>query len=170
MNMTKAALLTHLDYSIWANQRLIEACSALSQEELTRDLCVSHEGVTGTLRHIYYAERVWLNRLLARQQTFQDPAPEPGLAELKRKWPEVWAGFRQWLERLPDAELETELHSRRLNGDEFRLARWKVLLHVVNHSTLHRGQVMGMLRQLGKQPPATDIFNFYLQAAATTRV
>jgi uncharacterized damage-inducible protein DinB len=44
------------------------------------------------------------------------------------------------------------------------------LLHVVNHSTLHRGQVMGMLRQLGKQPPATDIFNFYLQAAATTRV
>jgi len=38
---------------------------------------------------------------------------------------------------------------------------WKLLLHVVNHATLHRGQIMGMLRQLGKQPPTNDIFIGY---------
>ena len=40
-------------------------------------------------------------------------------------------------------------------------------MHVVNHATLHRGQIVGMLRQLGVTPPATDIvFYYYEQAAA----
>jgi hypothetical protein len=30
-------------------------------------------------------------------------------------------------------------------------------MHVVTHGTLHRDQVVGMLRQLGVKPPATDI-------------
>ncbi|MEP7352919.1 MAG: DinB family protein [Acidobacteriota bacterium] len=34
------------------------------------------------------------------------------------------------------------------------------MLHVVNHATLHRGQVMGMIRQLGIAPPVTDLI-FY---------
>jgi uncharacterized damage-inducible protein DinB len=29
--------------------------------------------------------------------------------------------------------------------------------HVVNHATLHRGQVVGMIRQLGIVPPSTDL-------------
>jgi len=33
----------------------------------------------------------------------------------------------------------------------------------VNHATLHRGQVVGMLRQLGKRPPNVDIMTFYLR-------
>jgi len=32
--------------------------------------------------------------------------------------------------------------------------------HVVNHATMHRGQVVGMVRQLGIEPPATDLIFF----------
>ena len=162
MTVSKPVLLTHLDYSAWADQKLLDASALLSPEELSRDLGSSHNGVLSTLRHIYYAERVWLNRLRGEPQRFQDPPPEPGLLELKERWPEIWNGFRAWLEALPDQDLEGEMHSRRLNGDEFHLQRWKVLMHVVNHSTLHRGQVMAMFRQLGKQPPATDLLFYYL--------
>jgi uncharacterized damage-inducible protein DinB len=38
-------------------------------------------------------------------------------------------------------------------------------MHVVNHATLHRGQVMGMLRQMGIDPPHTDLMNFYRELA-----
>ena len=41
-----------------------------------------------------------------------------------------------------------------------------LLLHVVNHATLHRGQVMGMIRQLGIAPPATDFLFFYRDVVA----
>ena len=44
---------------------------------------------------------------------------------------------------------------------------WQIVMHVVNHGTLHRGQIVGMLRQLGVKPPSTDIvFYYYEQAAA----
>lgn len=39
--------------------------------------------------------------------------------------------------------------------------------HVVNHSTYHRGQVAGMLRQVGTTPQATD-FLVYLDEVAVS--
>jgi uncharacterized damage-inducible protein DinB len=39
-----------------------------------------------------------------------------------------------------------------------------VVLHLVNHGTLHRGQVMGMIRQLGIVPPGTDLLHYYMTA------
>jgi uncharacterized damage-inducible protein DinB len=38
---------------------------------------------------------------------------------------------------------------------------WQIVLHLVNHATLHRGQVMAMLRQLGAVPPPTDLMVYY---------
>jgi uncharacterized damage-inducible protein DinB len=158
---SKATLLTHLDYSLWATSKLLDAASRLSPAELTRDLQVSHSSILTTLQHIYYADRNWLARLEGRQIDFADPAPGPTLEQLKEHWPPVLAGLKGYVEA--DADLDRELTSRRLNGDTFTIARWKILLHVVNHATLHRGQVMAMLRQLGHVPPATDLFYFYLQ-------
>jgi uncharacterized damage-inducible protein DinB len=40
------------------------------------------------------------------------------------------------------------------------------VVHVVNHATLHRGQIVGMLRQLTMKPPATDILFYYYEQAA----
>jgi uncharacterized damage-inducible protein DinB len=158
---SKATLLLHLDYSLWATSKLLDAASRLSSAELTRDLQVSHSSVLITLQHIYYADRTWLARLEGRQIDFADPAPGPTLEQLKEHWPPVLAGLKAYVEA--EADLDRQLTSRRLNGDTFTIARWKILLHVVNHATLHRGQVMAMLRQLGHVPPATDLFYFYLQ-------
>ena len=38
-----------------------------------------------------------------------------------------------------------------------------MLRHIVNHSTYHRGQVASMLRQLGAEPAATDLFLYYAE-------
>jgi uncharacterized damage-inducible protein DinB len=35
---------------------------------------------------------------------------------------------------------------------------------MINHSTMHRGQVIAMLRMGGKQPPNTNLMSFYLRA------
>ena len=180
MTIAKQALLTDLDYSAWANQLLMDACSALTAEEMDRDLGASHGGVIRTLRHIYYAERVWVKRLRANslpplhevgdQRLFGDAPPEPDLEALKTSWPEVWTSVREWFEHLPEAELDCELSCRLPNGGELRIARWKILLHMVNHSTLHRGQVIGMLRQLGQHPPTPISFRSTCWIHHATRI
>lgn len=160
-------LLYHLDYSAWANQTLLAACSELSPEELERDLGSSHASILQTWRHIYYSERVWLQRLLANkmpplveigdQRLFGDPPPEPKLQQLQMALSSVSANLKRYFENFPDVEL-----SENLIGSDCEIPRWRLVLHIVNHSTLHRGQITGMLRQLGGKPPNTDVFSYHM--------
>lgn len=168
MTSRKQTLLWDLQYSEWANRKLMDVCWTLTREELNRDLGASHRSVIATLRHIYYAERVWLWRLrtdampraieIGDQSLFRDPDPEPNLLELKERWSDVSSGLTQHVENLPEADLEEDLR-----GPDAAIPKWKLLLHIVNHSTLHRGQVVSMLRQLGKKPPNVDVMSFYFE-------
>jgi uncharacterized damage-inducible protein DinB len=161
--IARATLLTHFDYTLWASSKLLDATTRLSAEELNRDLHVSHRSLLATLQHIYYADRVWLARLEQRTPAaFEDPAPGPGIAALKEHWPVVIKGLRDFVELAPEPLFTELLHFKRLNGDVQKLEHWKVLLHIVNHATLHRGQVMAMLRQLGHVPPSTDYLYYHL--------
>ncbi|HZP04209.1 MAG TPA: DinB family protein [Terracidiphilus sp.] len=166
MSAKRQTLSYLVDYMIWADQELLSACSKLSPEELNRDLGDSHAGILGTLRHMFIAEYDWLARLreslttplveVRRDLLFPDSHPGPDLPQLLELWPRVWEGFRHFMATLPELDLDEEFAAM---GEHIQ--RWKLLLHVVNHATLHRGQAVGMLRQLGHQPPSTDLFTYH---------
>lgn len=162
MPITADLLLGHIDYSIWATNRVLDACAPLTDEELRQDLKVSHGGVLLTLQHIYYADRVWLARLEDRTINFADDGGGPSLAELSSMWPSVLKDLRDYVASLTDEMAEETFGYKNLAGEEKRLKRGQAILHVVNHATLHRGQVVAMLRQLGHQPPQTDLIYYYL--------
>lgn len=165
-------LLADAAYSAWANSILLNACVALTSEETERDLGVSHGSILRAFRHIYYAERVWVRRLVADalppmhqvgdQRHFRDPDPEPSLADLRTQWPLVDSDLRTWLESATDAILAGEMTSVMPDGSDFHVKRWEIVVHSVNHSTLHRGQIIGMIRLLGHTPPNADQFSFYM--------
>ena len=156
-----SVLLTQLDYSAWATGLLLQAAAQLTDEEAARNLQASHGGVLDTLRHVYWADRIWLARFEGTSLAPKE-MPEPSIADLLQKWPELFAKWRELIGSLPPQQLADELHYRNTKGEPFALERWKLVLHVVNHGTLHRGQVMSMLRQLGQKPPATDLIFYYL--------
>ena len=156
-------LHSHLDYTAWATGLVLAAAADVYEEDLTRDQGVSHSSLLGTLQHIYYADRVWLARLEGRMINFADEGEGPGLAELTSMWPAVLKDFRDYAEGLGEEEANAVFTYKNLKGDEKSLGRAQAILHVVNHATLHRGQVIALLRQLGKTPPATDLLFFYLR-------
>ena len=53
-----------------------------------------------------------------------------------------------------------------MDGKQYESPVWQIVLHVVNHATLHRGQVVAMLRQLGMTPPGTDLIYYYRELEA----
>jgi uncharacterized damage-inducible protein DinB len=167
VSLGKATLLTDVRRSAWANQKLLEGCSALTAEELEHDFRISHGNILSTLSHIYDVERVWLDCLAATAdfgtwQLPQAPGPEHSLDALKQSWPNLWDGYRRWLEESSEAGLGIELTLQLPGEVERPFPRWKILRHVLEHSTLHRGQVMGMIRMLGHQPPVNSPMDFYL--------
>ena len=152
------------DYTDYANGLALDAAEKLTEEQHGHDFKCSHGSIRGTLVHMAGAEWVWLERWKGtshpRIWTADDFA---GLEALRSRWRQVESGRRELLENLTEEKLRQDLSYTNLKGEPFTLPLVDQMQHVVNHSTLHRGQVVGMIRQLGLQPPAVDLI-YYLNA------
>jgi uncharacterized damage-inducible protein DinB len=168
--IAKTILVADVRYSQWATQRLLDAAATLTAEERVRDLGQSHRSVVGTLNHSFLSEELWADclathKLPALYTLGQSPAPpDLSIEELQRQWPPIWKQLDAWLSGLADADLAVLIPCETFPGQFRDFPRWEILRHDLNHATLHRGQVVGMLRQLGKQPPNADIMTYYLLA------
>ena len=155
-------LKRHLEYSAWASRRLLEAASALTRDELTRDFGTADKSVLGTLAHVYGADRAWLARVEGHPRDRFFDADEPlDLATLERDWPRVHAGWAAWIET---ADPEAVLVYQDFRGNTWQNPMWQIVMHLVNHASHHRGQVAGFLRAMGHVPPPLDEIRFYRDA------
>jgi len=154
----------HVAYSAWASQRLVHALSNLTEAELLRDFQTSDRTALGTLVHAFAADRLWLARLRKVPSPPYSTEADYALSVLANDWPEVYRQWDEWLATLTDSDLRGSLTYQDLRGNTWTQPIWKLLLHVVNHATHHRGQVSGFLRTMGHVPPALDLVAFYRQA------
>lgn len=166
MNLTDIKNL--LNYTEWANELAMQAASKLPDEGLRRDFGISHKSIFGTLLHMAGAEWIWLERWHGRSPR-KDEAWSLwttdaccDLAALKDRWGEVMNARAAYVSELDDDRLNADLHFKLLSGDASSMRLVDQMQHVVNHATMHRGQVVGMIRQLGLDPPSTDLL-FYLR-------
>lgn len=163
--MTSAETLLHLRYSAWASRKLAEAVFTLPDAVIEKPVGVSHGSLLGTLAHILWADWLWFTRVV-------EPMEKPGQTRevLVTIWPELQDKWIAWAERANDAEIQRVVEYRSILDNQIaRTPAWQIVLHVVNHATLHRGQVMGMLRQMEIAPPHTDLMNFYRELTAAGR-
>jgi uncharacterized damage-inducible protein DinB len=160
--MTSVEAGLHLRYSAWASRKLVEALRAVPDADIEKPAGISHGSLLGTMAHIAWADWLWFTRVV-------EPMEKPGETRevLETVWLELLDKWVAWAERSSDAELNRMVEYRSiLDGKMARTPAWQIVLHVVNHGTLHRGQAMGMLRQMGIAPPHTDLMNFYRELAA----
>jgi len=153
-------------YDRWANARFFDAMSALDGARLDAAIVSSFPSLRSTLAHIVAGEWIWLERWLGANPT-EPPAwfESPSIETLRDRLDDVEMRRDRWLSTLDDEALGQPLSYRRVNGDAFSQPLRDTLVHVVNHSTYHRGQLVTMLRQVGATPPGTDFVTFTRQRA-----
>lgn len=156
------------DYTEWANDLAMAAAAKLSDEDLRRDVGISHKSIFGTLLHMAGAEWIWLERWHGRSPAKAEAWSMwttescADLDVLKGRWRDVIDVRTQFISGLDGERLSSELAFRLLSGDPSSMRLVDQMQHVINHATMHRGQVVGMIRQLGIDPPSTDLI-FYLR-------
>jgi len=163
--MTSVEASLHLRYSAWASRKLVEAIRMIPDGDVEKPTGISHGSLLGTLAHILWADWLWFTRVVGPAP---NPLEKPGQTRevLETVWPELLAKWVAWAEQASDAEINRVVEYKSLlDGKMARTPAWQIVLHAVNHATLHRGQAMGMLRQMGIAPPHTDIMNFYRELA-----
>jgi uncharacterized damage-inducible protein DinB len=161
MSVSADTLRTHLDYTIWASQRLLQAAAQLSDEELNRDFGTADRSVLGALTHVSRADEIWLARVTGNPNP-QFPA-ETSLAALQNEWPASHRHWKEWGLGLTDQTTVVEIVYQDLKGRTWKQPLWQLVLHLVNHGTHHRGQVSGFLRAMGQTPPPLDLVFYYRQ-------
>jgi uncharacterized damage-inducible protein DinB len=166
--MQRSDLQQLFDYTEWANGLALSAAADLSAENLRRDFNISHGSIFGTLLHMAGAEWIWLERWHGRSPAkaeawslwTTDACAD--LATLNERWRDIIEKRARFLAEVDDAVLAAEMPFNLLSGDPSSLPLADQMHHVATHATLHRGQVVGMIRQLGLAPPSTDLL-FYLR-------
>jgi uncharacterized damage-inducible protein DinB len=157
-------LATHLRYTAWASQRIVQAAATLSADELNRDFKTADKSVLGTLVHTYAGDRIWIGRILGNPpDVFIDPEADMKLSVLQNDWPRVHQRWFDWIASLGDpSEIA---HYRDIKGNQHSTPLWQIVLHAVNHGTHHRGQASSMIRAMGHTPPPLDLIFYYRELA-----
>jgi len=144
------------DYNAWANRTIFDAAAQLPEEQYFRDLKSSYGGIHGTLAHIVWAEQLWLHRWVGKP----NPAV-PQRTDLKSVWEAVEAERGRFLADFTEDRLEETRLVKPSSGGEYVHTYRQMFRHFINHSSYHRGQIVTFLRQLGHQPPSTDLILYY---------
>lgn len=145
-------------YNRWANARSLQAASTISPADFTKEVGGSFASLRGTLAHMYGAEWIWLQRWRGtspRQLPFALDFPD--VETIRSRWQEVEREQKQFLDSLDPGRLSEVVSYVNLKGETFAYPLGRMLQHVVNHASYHRGQITTLLRQLGATPLSTDL-------------
>jgi len=134
-----ARMLTR--YNAWSNKLMYDAVAALPQGEATKERKSLFKNIVHTLNHIYVIDMIWQAHLEGRAHgyTARNTPGHPPLAELWRSQQEVDAWYIAWSDKLSDAGLG------------------EMLLHVVTHTSYHRGFAADLFFQVPARPPTMDL-------------
>lgn len=157
-------------YNMWQNGWILDACGSLDAAVLERDGGAFFGSIGRTLRHVLWADAVWMSRFGAA--TPPDPGARDGSHQIG-DWPGFAAARRAMDARILDwaarARCDGDIawHSGSL-GTEVTQPRAVIFTHFFNHQTHHRGQVHALLTAAGVKTDDTDLVFMSDQPKETT--
>lgn len=143
------------EHNLWANERLLEACRDLTDEQRAASVEGTYGELGHTLIHLVRGESFYVHLLTGWQPPvrWEIPGPWPGIDALLERVRFTGARLIEVAEAMPpDREIDT--------GDEEPTRSRVVLLQAINHATDHRSHAATILTQLGITPPETDGWAF----------
>jgi uncharacterized damage-inducible protein DinB len=145
------------EHNRWAFDRQLHACAGLSGEQFSRRLGGSFPSLQETLAHLVAVEWLWLERWRGRSPTALIAADElPTLAAITERWRSVEREMRSYLASLDENALDGRCTYVNTRGERWTYPLWRMIVHLLNHQSYHRGQVTTLLRMLGLEPPRVD--------------
>lgn len=160
-NMNANAFRHFYDYHFAENRKIWDRyITSLSHEQFIQAVDYSIGSVQNQIVHLMSVDDNWFSGLrgVEMPEGF-NPTNVDNRKLMRAHWDKVEQQMREYLANLQDDML---LDKPFAEGEDKELVRWQVLLHVVNHGTDHRAQLLRLLNDLGvKTAPQDYIFYVY---------
>ena len=149
------------NYHFAENRKIWEHVASLTFEQFTQKVDYSRGSVREQLVHLFDAEEMWFSELRGVEPS--EPLPDTVDADdrdiIHAYWDKVEKNSRTYLAELQDDMLFTKPIKE--PEDDQVLFVWQVLLHIANHATDHRAQLLRALHDLGVDTKSQD-YIFYV--------
>ena len=154
-------------YNAWANKVMFDAVAALPAGEAEKPRVSLFKNMVHTLNHNYVIARIWQGHLEGRNHGYsaRNTPGHPPLSELWRAQQEVDQWYVDWSGSISDSALDEKVRYTLIGGNEGEMTRGQILLHVVNHSSYHRGFVGDLFFQVPSRAPLMDLPVYFREAA-----
>jgi uncharacterized damage-inducible protein DinB len=149
------------DYHFAENRKIWDSyITQLSYEQFTQHVGYSHGSVRDQIVHLMNVDEVWFSELRGVEPSeLLPPANFDDRNIIRTHWDGVEQNIRDYLAALQDDMLFDKPIEEPEEDKE--LIVWQVLLHVVNHGTDHRAQLLRLLNDLGVKTTSQD-YIFYV--------
>ncbi|MBN8703727.1 MAG: hypothetical protein J0M08_11730 [Bacteroidetes bacterium] len=152
-------LLQQCAYNAWANKRLGILLLAIDSKILDTETPSSFNTIRKTIHHIWDAELIWMARLKNVDLAWppSNAYTNPSIADFAK----TSQDFFEFAQTLTSEFLESSLSYKNTKGESYTNKKSGIIMHCMNHSTFHRGQVITMLRALGiTDLKSTDLITY----------
>lgn len=159
-------------YNIWANQQLLDTINHLTEDQQKQELSSSFKSLYKTILHMLDAESIWWQRMKL-QERINRPSDEftGDMKELSSSLLHQNRQWNEWVNNLNEHQLEHVFQYQNSKRELFKQPIYQMLVHVFNHGTYHRGQLVNMLRQLGEEKvPQTDFIQWSRKNKVSSRI
>ncbi len=151
--MSENILAKLFEHNNWANLKIIQACSALSDEQLDAEpQSVTKGSIRQTLTHLVSSQHNYLSLLTLPIEARVRVTPTAA------EWEESARASGEGLLSLAGGEKPFD--ARLQTTDGYYVEPWVVMLQAINHATEHREQIKSMLTALGVTPPDIDGWDY----------
>ena len=149
------------NYHFAENHKVWDHVASLTFEQFTKPVDYSRGSVREQVIHLIDAEDMWFSELRGVEPS--EPLPETTDVDdrdaIRAHWDKVGQKTRTYLANLEDDFLFTKPIKE--PEEDKDLIVWQVLLHVANHATDHRAQLLRTLHDLGVDTKYQD-YIFYV--------
>ena len=146
--MNQKHIVSQFNYMEWANELAMGAAAKVSNEDLCRDVGISHGSIFGTLLHMAGAEWIWLERWHGRSPSKAEAWANwtteacPDLGTLKIRWEKLANERAVFVSELNEEQLDEELAFKLLNAnassmrllDQMQHAQFGRVIHEMKHA------------------------------------
>lgn len=159
--MNADAFRQFYNYHFAINRRIWEwLIEPLPQEQFIQPSSYSQGSVRNQIVHLMSVDDSWFSEIRGVDipETL-NPEKFDDRQAIRAYWDQVEQRMRDYLATLTDEML---FQKPVPEGEDKDLILWQILLHVVNHGTDHRAQILRLLNDMGvRTPPQDYIFYVY---------
>ncbi len=154
-------------YKCWGNRLSIEFALTLPAGEVEKQRDTYFGSILHTLHHNFIVDDIFRYHWEDREHGYTARRMEtaPALADLFGLVENMDAWWVDESDRLTNEELNQQVDFTFINGSVGRMTKLEIIMHIVNHTSYHRGFVDELVMEIPAEAPATD-FPVYLNEMA----